>query len=177
MKNVWLLVLACICMTACRNRQQSAEVTNYDLPQIKDSGELVVLTLNSSTSYFDYRGEPMGFQYELADQFARSLDVKLKIKVAQNARDLVHKLLQGEGDLIAYNLPVTKEFKDSVEFCGEDIITHHAESPVGEVFSAAVAVDERTVATLLLIAGALAGMVADAGARPHVVHGPYHGFA
>ena len=66
----------------------------------------------------------MGFQYELADQFARSLDVKLKIKVAQNARDLVHKLLQGEGDLIAYNLPVTKEFKDSVEFCGEDIITH-----------------------------------------------------
>ena len=58
MKNVWLLVLACICMTACRNRQQSAEVTNYDLPQIKDSGELVVLTLNSSTSYFDYRGEP-----------------------------------------------------------------------------------------------------------------------
>ena len=99
MKNVWLLVLACICMTACRNRQQSAEVTNYDLPQIKDSGELVVLTLNSSTSYFDYRGEPMGFQYELADQFARSLDVKLKIKVAQNARDLVHRLLQGEGDL------------------------------------------------------------------------------
>lgn len=96
MKNVWLLVLACICMTACRNRQQSAEVTNYDLPQIKDSGELVVLTLNSSTSYFDYRGEPMGFQYELADQFARSLDVKLKIKVAQNARDLVHKLLQRE---------------------------------------------------------------------------------
>lgn len=52
-----------------------------------------------------------------------------------------------------------------------------AESPVGEVFSAAVAVDERTVATLLLIAGALAGMVADAGTRPHVVHGPYHGFA
>jgi len=52
MKNVWLLVLACICMTACRNRQQSAEVTNYDLPQIKDSGELVALTLNSSTSYF-----------------------------------------------------------------------------------------------------------------------------
>ena len=39
------------------------------------------------------------------------------------------------------------------------------------------AVDERTVATLLLIAGALAGMVADAGARPHIVHGPYHGFA
>lgn len=124
MKNVWLLFLACVCMIACRNQQHTAEVTNYDLPQIKDSGELVVLTLNSSTSYFDYRGEPMGFQYELADQFARSLGVKLKVKVARNTRDLVHKLLQGEGDLITYNLPVTKEFKDSLEFCGEDIITH-----------------------------------------------------
>lgn len=66
MKLVRLLLLACICMMACRQQPQNNEVTNYDLPQMKDSGELVVLTLNSSTSYFNYRGEPMGFQYELA---------------------------------------------------------------------------------------------------------------
>ena len=124
MKQVWLFLLACICMMACRPKPQSNEVTNYDLLQIKDSGELVVLTLNSSTSYFNYRGEPMGFQYELAEQFAHSLGVKLRVEVAKNTHDLVHKLLAGEGDLIAYNLPITKEFKDSVEFCGEDIITH-----------------------------------------------------
>ena len=124
MKLVRLLLLACICMMACRQQPQSNEVTNYDLPQMKDSGELVVLTLNSSTSYFNDRGEPMGFQYELAEQFARSLGVKLRMETAKNTHDLVHKLLTGEGDLIAYNLPITKEFKDSVEFCGEDIITH-----------------------------------------------------
>lgn len=124
MKLVRLLLLACICMMACRQQPQNNEVTNYDLPQMKDSGELVVLTLNSSTSYFNYRGEPMGFQYELAEQFARSLGVKLRVETAKNTHDLVHKLLTGEGDLIAYNLPITKEFKDSVEFCGEDIITH-----------------------------------------------------
>ena len=33
-------------------------------------------------------------------------------------------LLAGEGDLIAYPLPNTKEFKDTLKFCGEDIITH-----------------------------------------------------
>ena len=49
MKLVRLLLLACICMMACRQQPQSNEVTNYDLPQMKDSGELVVLTLNSST--------------------------------------------------------------------------------------------------------------------------------
>ena len=118
-----ILLLLC-CIAGCRGGHPAEKEEADDLQQIKDSGELVVLTLYSSTSYFIYRGQDMGFQYELADQFTRSLGVKLKIKVAQNARDLVHKLLQGEGDLIAYNLPVTKEFKDSVEFCGEDIITH-----------------------------------------------------
>ena len=97
---------------------------HYDLPQMKDSGELVALTLNSSISYFDYRGEPMGFQYELAKQFAQSLGLKLKIKTAPDTEELVRMLLNGEGDLIAYPVPMTKEFKDSVLFCGEDIITH-----------------------------------------------------
>ena len=60
MKNVWLLVLACICMTACRNRQQSAEVTNYDLPQIKDSGELVALTLEQFYLLFRLSGRAYG---------------------------------------------------------------------------------------------------------------------
>lgn len=125
MKKVWFILLACVCMIACRNSHQpEEEIVYYDLPQIKDSGELVVLTLSSSTSYFDYRGEPMGFQYELTEQFAQSLGVDLKVKVAKNVYELVHMLLNEEGDLIAYNLPVTKEFKDSVDFCGEDIITH-----------------------------------------------------
>lgn len=124
MRTIGLLLLTCVCMMACRHTPQAAEATGHDLPQIKDSGVLVVLTLNRSTSYFDYRGEPMGFQYELAEQFAQSLGLELEVKVARNPRDLVNKLMAGEGDLIAYNLPVTKEFKDSVDFCGEDIITH-----------------------------------------------------
>ena len=124
MKQIWLLILACIAMIACRQQAPSESTPAYDLPQMKDSGVLVALTLNSSISYFDYRGEPMGFQYELAKHFAQSLGLKLEIKTAQNVNDLVHKLLRGEGDLIAYPLPVTKQYKDSVSFCGEDIITH-----------------------------------------------------
>jgi len=114
-------------MLACQPKAQQQAVNDmehYDLPQMKDSGELVALTLNSSISYFDYRGEPMGFQYELAKQFAQSLGLKLKIKTAPDTEELVRMLLNGEGDLIAYPVPMTKEFKDSVLFCGEDIITH-----------------------------------------------------
>lgn len=126
MKQIFLLILATICMLACRQQPQQTDINTYshDLPQIKDSGTLVILTLNSSISYFDYRGEPMGFQYELAKQFAESLGVKLKVEIASNTQEMVNMLMRGEGDLIAYPLPITKELKDSITFCGEDIITH-----------------------------------------------------
>ena len=118
------LIFVC-CISGCRKNHHSKEDRNdRDLTQIKDSGELVVLTLYSSTSYFIYRGQEMGFQYELSEQFAKSLGVKLRIEVANNVHELIQKLLAGEGDMIAYNLPITKEWKDSLIYCGEDVITH-----------------------------------------------------
>ena len=119
-----LLAIGLICATpGCRKHRHTARAA-HDLQQIKDSGELVVLTLYSSTTYFNYRGQEMGFQYELCEQFAQSLGVKLKVKVAHNAQELVQLLLTGKGDLIAYNLPITRERKDSLRYCGYEAITH-----------------------------------------------------
>ena len=60
------LVLFC-CVFGCKNTRPNPVNENaYDLPQIKDSGELVVLTLYSSTSYFIYRGQEMDFNTNLA---------------------------------------------------------------------------------------------------------------
>ncbi|HIZ90965.1 MAG TPA: transglycosylase SLT domain-containing protein [Candidatus Bacteroides merdavium] len=125
---IGIVLLLLLAVAGCRGNRTSNHATSekpvHDLQQIKDSGELVVLTLYSSASYFIYRGQDMGFQYELSEQFAKSLGVKLKVKVARNVRDLIRKLQAGEGDLIAYTLPVTKEWKDSLLYCGEDVITH-----------------------------------------------------
>ena len=114
-------------LAGCGSRKQTHTdnaTTLRDLPQLKDSGRLVALTLYSSTSYFIYRGQEMGFQYELVQQFAESLGLTLEVKVARNVRDLERKLLAGEGDLIAYTLPITKEGRDSVTYCGNEVITH-----------------------------------------------------
>ena len=70
-----LLLLLC-CIAGCRGGHPAEKEEADDLQQIKDSGELVVLTLYSSTSYFIYRGQEMGFQYELSEQFAKSLGSK-----------------------------------------------------------------------------------------------------
>ena len=117
----WLCLLACVCLMSCQPKQEKKAYV--DLPQIKEKGELVALTVNGSASYFNYRGEPMGFQYELAQQFARSLGLKLKIKVMKDETELADSLLQGKGDLIAYNLTITNPLKDSLIFCGEENIT------------------------------------------------------
>ena len=119
---IGLLLLSVAAGCIQRNRQVEKPV--HDLEQIQDSGVLRVLTLYSSTSYFQYRGQDMGFQYELAEQFAAYLGVKLEVVVARNVQELTTLLLAGKGDLIAYNLPVTNELRDSIEYCGEETITH-----------------------------------------------------
>lgn len=115
-----LCVMSCLLFACGGGKEEKASV---DLPQIWERGELVALTVNSSASYFDYRGEPMGFQYELVQQFARSQGLRLAIKVVKDEQALVDSLLAGAGDLIAYNLSHTIGRKDELLYCGEEDIT------------------------------------------------------
>ncbi|MGL4994370.1 MAG: transglycosylase SLT domain-containing protein [Bacteroidales bacterium] len=119
-KNTLLLLLiSLVIVTGCSNSQPKAQDDEpYDLEQILQSGELRVLTLYSSTSYFNYRGEEMGYEYELAKEFASSLGVDIKVVVAENVTRLKEMLIAGEGDLIAYTIPVTQSDTSHMIFCG-----------------------------------------------------------
>jgi membrane-bound lytic murein transglycosylase F len=120
-----LLVVATLVYFSCgRHGIADSDSSARTLQQLKDSGELVVLTLYGSTSYFNYRGQEMGYQYELSEQFAQSLGLKLSVKVAHDVPDLIEKLRCGEGDIIAYNVPVTKDLKNELIYCGEEMVTH-----------------------------------------------------
>lgn len=122
-----LLPLVAILLTALscsKLHNKSPQSDNRTLEQLKDSGELVALTLYGPTSYFIYRGQEMGYQYELSKQFADYLGLKLRVEVAKNVPDLIEMLNAGKGDLIAYNLPINKEWRDSVLYCGEEFVTH-----------------------------------------------------
>ena len=90
--------------------------------QIFRKGELNVLTLSGSMSYFIYKGEPKGYEYELLNSFANSLNLKINIRLVENETKLTEMLLKGEGDVIAYNIPVTNEGKKQVLYCGREII-------------------------------------------------------
>jgi len=103
---------------SCRNKSNP----NDDLLKIIQKGEINVLTLQGSMSYFIYKGEPKGYEYELLSSFADSLNLKINIRLAENETKLVPMLLNGEGDLIAYNIPVTNAGKKEVTYCGREVI-------------------------------------------------------
>ncbi len=80
-----------------------------DLAQIRERGYLQAIVDNNSISYFIYRGQPMGYEYELLQSLTKSLGVELKIKVISGIEQSIDLLNRGEGDLIAFPLTITQE--------------------------------------------------------------------
>lgn len=95
-----------------------------DLPEIREDGVLRAIAIYNSTSYFLYRGQPMGFEYELLKKLAESLDLRLEIVVANNVNELFDLLNSGKGDLIAYGLTVTEPRQEIVSFTKFHYVTH-----------------------------------------------------
>ena len=80
-----------------------------DLGAILERDTLVALTAYTSTSYFLYRGQPFGFEYELLRDFAEEQNVVFDIRVVP--RDsLLYYLNAGLGDIAAGRLiPVEQD--------------------------------------------------------------------
>lgn len=81
--------------------------TNDNTPninRISDSGELIIATISGPDTYFDYQGRGMGLQYALAEDFANTLGVGVRVELVSDSTQLVQKLKKGEVDLIAYQL-------------------------------------------------------------------------
>ena len=87
-----------------------------DLEEIKQRGTLKVLAPYNSTTYFLYRGEPMGYEYELLKAFAREHGLTLAIDVVKNQKTVFQRLNRGEGDIVAARIVPKQEDEDKVSF-------------------------------------------------------------
>ncbi len=94
---------------------------DFDLRDIQASGELIVLSLYGPDTYFEFKGEEFGNQYRLAQAFAKTLGVKARISVCKTEKELIDKLVKGDGDVIAYDLPVDS-LNENLHFCGKDVL-------------------------------------------------------
>jgi membrane-bound lytic murein transglycosylase F len=83
-------------LTAC-----DFSLVRNDLEAIIARNELVVITRNNATCYYEGPHGDAGFEYELAKAFADDLGVRLRIVIMEEEADMVAALLKGEADLIA----------------------------------------------------------------------------
>ncbi|HHX32509.1 MAG TPA: transglycosylase SLT domain-containing protein [Bacteroidales bacterium] len=113
-----IILLSVSCSEGGKNKN------GHDLPQILQNDTLRVITLNSSTSYFIYRDQPMGYHYDMITEFSRQHNLTPKITVAENSNSMMKLLKNREVDVIAYDMPVTNEMRDSILYCGLQQITH-----------------------------------------------------
>ena len=122
--KLFFILILLIPWASCKQKKAEKETPKDDFELIKERKELTVLTLYSSTSYFLYKGEEMGYEYELIKQFAEDNGLKLKVVVAENIGKLIEMLKAGKGDIIAYDIPITGDLKKEILHCGREVITH-----------------------------------------------------
>ena len=109
MKLISLLLILISLLIACDEAQPHLE-------EIRERGELRVLTRYGPTTYYVKGNELAGFEYELVQRFAEYLNVKLKIIVPDNLSDMFKLIENGKADMAAAGLSITPKRRDRFHF-------------------------------------------------------------
>lgn len=101
---------------------QIGDDNKFTLNEIKQSGEMIMLTISGPTTYYDYHGRGFGVHYLLCEQLAEHLGVTLRVDVCKDTADMVERLRNGEGDIIA--VPLNKKNQVGFIVCGESWVVN-----------------------------------------------------
>lgn len=119
------VVLLAICGCAKKEKPSLFEESEQentsslpDLGDIEDAGELIAVTFNGPDTYYEYRNSGTGLQFTMAEAFANSLGLRLRIEVAKDTASLIKMVKDGQADLIACELPKATIKKNGLKSCG-----------------------------------------------------------
>lgn len=90
--------------------------TPSTLQSILASGELVIISRNGPTTYYEGPHGYTGLDYEIANEFAKSLGVKLVIKEEENLAVMINDIGAGKAHFAAAGLTVTAKRAEKVNF-------------------------------------------------------------
>lgn len=134
MTRLIILLLTIVILFSCnsldgkkksnKNVEEKQYVNNprQDIERVLNRNKLIAITDYGPTSYFIYRGEPMGYQYEFLKSFTDYLGVELELRIEKDLVRCMQLLDSGKIDLIAMGLTVTNERKQYLDFT-EPILT------------------------------------------------------
>lgn len=109
-----LALLILLLFTSCGDNTKDTPKSGLD--NILEKDTLLVLTGYNAYSYFIYKGQPMGFEHDLVQKLAEHLGVTPVFILVQNISNMFSMLNNKHGDLIAFNLTITKERTEKIAF-------------------------------------------------------------
>lgn len=107
--------------------QNSPVEGSYDLSDLMDNGELIMLTLSGPETYYDYRGRALGVEYMMCEKFAQMEGLSLRVEVCTDTAEMVKKLLNEDADLIAFPLPKNIKEASHLKYCGAGVDSLHVQ--------------------------------------------------
>jgi membrane-bound lytic murein transglycosylase F len=117
----------------------AANAQSPQLRRITASGEITAIIGRSASSYHIYRSRPMGFEYELAREFAAGLGVRLRVLSLNTWEEMVAALMSGKGDFIAAgaeDIPARSSqvvFSVPYQRVGQSIVARRNSTPIGSL--------------------------------------------
>lgn len=120
MKLPALLLAALGLLTACGHSSTPASQSSSGCAM---PDTLRVGTLYSPTSFFIYRGDSLGIDYDMVQSLARDLHRPMTLTTARSLHRLVEMLDSGKIDLIACPVPIVGELADKLTPCGYEAVT------------------------------------------------------
>ena len=113
------ILILTLCNMSCNNKKNNSVVASHNLPDT-----IVVGTLYSPTSYFLYKGDVMGYHYDLITKFAKDKHIAVEFKIMRSLPALLENLDSANIDIVVYNIPITAEYNQRIEHCGLCNITN-----------------------------------------------------
>ena len=77
-----------------------------DLEALKARGELVLITRNNVTCYYEGPHGPSGFEYDLAHRFADLLGLTLRVELSESEEEMIAAIRSGKADIMATGSPI-----------------------------------------------------------------------
>jgi len=121
-----LLLFSAFMLISCRERDPI-------INDIQRQGKLLVLTLNSPTTYYLGADDaPAGFEYDLTKALADSLNVEAEYKLFDNIEGLLSAINNNEGHIVAAGLTRTEEreathlFGPSYKTVQQQVVCHRS---------------------------------------------------
>ncbi len=95
-----VVLIAALVVGACDSDAPGAPIER-DLAEIEATDTLTAVVTFNETSYFVYRGTPMGLEYDLLRLFAAERELALRVRVVRESGQILHALNAGVGDIAA----------------------------------------------------------------------------